>query len=106
MILALEQKNDQIRAEMNTGRTELHVWQNSEKAERCMKMLRRNDYRAEKDKNPTRESDCCRWLLNSSGYDTWCNTRHHSFLWVTADPGCGKSSCQRHLWMIFYRKLN
>jgi hypothetical protein len=87
MILALEQKNDQILAEMNTDRTELQAWQNSEKAERCMKMLRRNDYRAEKDKNPIRESDFCRWLLNSSGYDTWRNKRRPSSLWVTADPG-------------------
>ncbi|KAF7552049.1 hypothetical protein G7Z17_g4593 [Cylindrodendrum hubeiense] len=44
-----------------------------------------------KARNPTAAKGTCTWLLRHPTYESWFGNPHSSFLWLSADPGCGKS---------------
>jgi hypothetical protein len=50
-----------------------------------------SDYRAHKNRNPPRTAGTCEWFLAHEKYTSWVKERKSSLLWVSADPGCGKS---------------
>lgn len=39
----------------------------------------------------------CRWFLNHRTFQAWKNSDHADLLWLSADPGCGKSVLSRAL---------
>ncbi|KAI5840896.1 hypothetical protein BZA05DRAFT_427763 [Tricharina praecox] len=47
---------------------------------KCLRCLYTSDYESHKDRNPKRVDGTLEWFL-----------RHENLLWVTADPGCGKT---------------
>ncbi|KAI9744634.1 MAG: hypothetical protein M1818_002163 [Claussenomyces sp. TS43310] len=51
----------------------------------------------QKDTNPSREKDTCLWVLNNPRFRDWRDKSTSTLLWVTADPGCGKSVLSRAL---------
>lgn len=55
------------------------------------------NYEAQKDRNPMATSNTCRWFLNHSHYHRWRDSTTSELLWVSADPGCGKSVLARTL---------
>ena len=68
---------------------ELHF---SDEESRCFEVLRTSDYQAAKDRNPERLPGTCKWLLEHSTYQDWASKASQAWLlWVSADPGCGKS---------------
>ncbi|KAF8863616.1 hypothetical protein BDZ45DRAFT_583384, partial [Acephala macrosclerotiorum] len=65
----------------------------------CMKIFGICDYQQHKDRNPLRVPGTCGWLLEHPNFKAWRDSENETsnLLWVTADPGCGKSVLARTL---------
>ena len=63
----------------------------------CHQALKTSTYEAYKNVNPKREEGTCRWVLDNVLYHHWRGSDRHDLLWITADPGCGKSVLARSL---------
>ncbi|KAH0539023.1 hypothetical protein FGG08_004417 [Glutinoglossum americanum] len=63
----------------------------------CHQTLRTSDYEAHKARNPDRVHGTCQWFLRHVNYRTWLESKTSSLLWVSADPGCGKSVLSKSL---------
>ncbi len=61
-----------------------------------IKMLYSN-YQAGKNVNPERISGTCQWFLGHANFLAWRKNRSSNLLWLSADPGCGKSVIAKHL---------
>lgn len=72
---------------INQGRTE------SEK--KCIQCLTSN-YREARDRNEKRAPGTCQWILENPKFVDW-QKGIVNLLWVSADPGCGKSVLSRAL---------
>ncbi|EHK42503.1 uncharacterized protein TrAtP1_002482 [Trichoderma atroviride] len=59
--------------------------------EEIMQALYTSPYRQRKDRNPDRVTGTCEWFLNHIDYHNWRDSTSSSMLWVSANPGCGKS---------------
>jgi serine/threonine protein kinase len=59
--------------------------------------FRTSQYERYKERNPARVKDTCQWFLQHSRYLYWRNSLTSRILWVSADPGCGKSVLARSL---------
>ena len=44
-----------------------------------------------KDRNPERVDGTCQWFLGHATFSRWLNAPNSALLWVSADPGTGKS---------------
>ncbi|CAG8098795.1 unnamed protein product [Penicillium olsonii] len=64
---------------------------------KCHKALKTSNYESFKDINPSRASGTCQWVLESPTYLNWRDSLSNSLLWVSADPGCGKSVLSKSL---------
>ncbi|MCJ1326201.1 hypothetical protein MMC10_002865 [Thelotrema lepadinum] len=62
---------------------------------RCLQCLT-SDYRGGKDRNMQRVSGTCEWVLKHPNFCHW-NRDETKLLWISADPGCGKSVLSRAL---------
>ncbi|KAF2489696.1 hypothetical protein BU16DRAFT_495019, partial [Lophium mytilinum] len=49
------------------------------------------DYEKFKDRNPTRLEGTCQWVLRHGNFRNWKDDSSSGLLWLSADPGCGKS---------------
>ncbi|KAI2617195.1 hypothetical protein GGR54DRAFT_218280 [Hypoxylon sp. NC1633] len=54
-------------------------------------------YKDRKDRNPERVDGTCEWFTTHSLFNQWRDSKQSSLLWVSADPGCGKSVLAKHL---------
>lgn len=54
-------------------------------------------YKEAKDRNRLRVPGTCEWFVQHALFRQWRSSNAHSMLWVSADPGCGKSVLARHL---------
>lgn len=50
-----------------------------------------------KNRNLKRSPGTCKWFLHHRHFQDWLDEPMSSCLWVTADPGCGKSVLCKHL---------
>ncbi|KAI9765965.1 MAG: hypothetical protein M1840_006972, partial [Geoglossum simile] len=69
----------------------------SENECKCQQLLRTSDYESYKDRNPDRVERTCQWFLKHPNFQTWHQSNTSSLLWVSADPGCGKSVLSKSL---------
>ncbi|KAK0727869.1 putative ankyrin repeat-containing protein, partial [Lasiosphaeria miniovina] len=58
--------------------------------------LKKTPYQEHKDRNPDRIPGTCEWFIEHKLFRGWLETRSEA-LWVSADPGCGKSVLAKHL---------
>ncbi|KAL9581837.1 MAG: hypothetical protein Q9212_003659 [Teloschistes hypoglaucus] len=63
---------------------------------RHIQMLYSN-YEQGKNVNPERIPGTCEWFLHHPGFLTWRKIQKSSLLWLSADPGCGKSVLSKFL---------
>jgi hypothetical protein len=49
------------------------------------------------DPNPDRVPGTCKWFLDHPGFQRWKESRSADLLWLSADPGCGKSVLSKAL---------
>jgi hypothetical protein len=62
----------------------------------CLRALARSDYEVGKNINPLRVAGTCQWVLQNSKFIKWTKDQT-GMIWVTADPGAGKSVLCRAL---------
>ncbi len=97
-LLETHRQQDEASSKTLSGEVRRGVeYQAIEEASSCHKSLRVSEYEFNKDKNPPRIPGTCEWFLRHSRYRKWLETTTSAWLWVTADPGCGKSVLSRHL---------
>ncbi|KAI4246671.1 MAG: hypothetical protein LQ352_006335 [Teloschistes flavicans] len=63
---------------------------------RHIRMLYSN-YEQGKNINPERTPGTCEWFLSHADFLIWRKTQGSSLLWLSADPGCGKSVLSKYL---------
>ena len=56
-----------------------------------------SNYEAHKNLNPNRIHGTCEWFLNHTSFLVWRESQSSSLLWLSADPGCGKSVLSKYL---------
>jgi ankyrin repeat protein len=61
----------------------------------CHRRFRTSDYKAHKNQNPVAINGTCRWVLENSKFLRWQSNATDDILWISADPGCGKSVLSR-----------
>ncbi|UKZ68657.1 uncharacterized protein TrAtP1_009679 [Trichoderma atroviride] len=62
-----------------------------------LKRLYTSLYKDRKDRNPPRVPGTCDWFVTHEDFQTWNESHSSAMLWVSADPGCGKSVLVKHL---------
>ncbi|KAI4117565.1 MAG: hypothetical protein LQ338_007526 [Usnochroma carphineum] len=55
------------------------------------------DYESQKNQNPERVLGTCLWTLDNPKYIGWRDDDAKKLLWISADPGCGKSVLARYI---------
>ncbi|KAI9891857.1 MAG: hypothetical protein M1814_002242, partial [Vezdaea aestivalis] len=69
----------------------------SEEEYKCLQTLYHSDYNEHKSRNPVRTAGTCKWVLGHRHYLQWKDGKSSNLLWISADPGCGKSVLARFL---------
>jgi hypothetical protein len=54
-------------------------------------------YEQFKDRNPDRREGTCQWVLEHENFRNWKESSSSGLLWISADPGCGKSVLSKSL---------
>ena len=62
-----------------------------------LKSLDKSPYRDRKDLNPVRIQGTCEWFAAHELFQDWQESKSSRMLWVSANPGCGKSVLARYL---------
>ncbi|KAF9879367.1 hypothetical protein CkaCkLH20_02910 [Colletotrichum karsti] len=68
-----------------------------ERKRQALRRLNPSSYESHKDRNPPAAVNTCRWFVEHQNFRDWLSEQSSSLLWVSADPGCGKSVLARHL---------
>jgi ankyrin repeat protein len=55
------------------------------------------EYEQFKDRNPDRREGTCQWVLQHENFRNWKESSSSRLLWISADPGCGKSVLSKSL---------
>ncbi|KIX01605.1 uncharacterized protein Z518_09331 [Rhinocladiella mackenziei CBS 650.93] len=63
----------------------------------CHQAFKTSTYEHFKNVNPDRVDGTCQWVLSHPHYLQWCTNVHDDLLWISADPGCGKSVLTKSL---------
>lgn len=64
---------------------------------RCHQAFKTSNYEEQKNVNPDRVEGTCQWVLTHSQYLKWHKSNNNDLLWISADPGCGKSVLAKSL---------
>lgn len=62
-----------------------------------LKCLNKSPYQDRKDRNPDRVPGTCDWFGSHKLFLDWQESKSSRMLWVSADPGCGKSVLAKYL---------
>ncbi|KAL7796464.1 ankyrin repeat-containing domain protein [Trichoderma afarasin] len=65
--------------------------------ERIMQALYTSPYQQRKNRNPDRVPGTCEWFMHHHNFHRWQDSISSSMLWVSANPGCGKSVLAKYL---------
>ena len=87
----------------NTFRGENPSTANSKEEAECITLFRTTDYEFDKNKNPSRVPGTCEWVLKHPVFRKWDREDSIGWLWITANPGCGKSVLARFLTEDFHK---
>ena len=93
----IQQRFDTLIDELETSRKEQEDSNMSKVESECLHTLRTLDYESDKSRIAERVPGTCQWFLSHEKYQSWLNETHSQLLWVTADPGCGKSVLSKFL---------
>src|SRR6266699_739264 len=72
-------------------------WRLTDEERNCIQMFRTSEYEQHKARNPDPADETCQWFLQHQKFHNWRESRTSSLLWVSADPGCGKSVLAKSL---------
>lgn len=71
--------------------------QQIEDQRRCHQVFKTSTYEQHKNNNPDRAEGTCQWVLQNAQYLRWWESSCNDILWISADPGCGKSVLAKSL---------
>lgn len=80
---------------------QLAIGRSSNLVQSLMSSLEKVNYKAHRARNPTAVEGTCRWILRHPRYQDWLHSTGASFLWISGDPGSGKSVLASFLVDIF-----
>lgn len=63
----------------------------------CLRASKTSTYERFKNINGDRIVGTCRWALDHPHYQGWLKNPNNDLLWISADPGCGKSVLSKSL---------
>jgi hypothetical protein len=63
----------------------------------CHQVFKTSTYEQFKNINPDRVKQTCQWALSHPLYQRWKESATDDLLWISADPGCGKSVLSKSL---------
>ncbi|KAE8362703.1 hypothetical protein BDV27DRAFT_15755 [Aspergillus caelatus] len=69
----------------------------TDQQQKCHQVFKTSSYEQHKDINPDRVSGTCQWALQNPYYLDWWTSNCDDLLWISADPGCGKSVLSKSL---------
>lgn len=69
----------------------------NEEHRKCHQVFKTSTYEYFKNINPDRVQETCQWVLNHPQYQRWNESATDDLLWISADPGCGKSVLSKSL---------
>ncbi|KAG7152782.1 putative ankyrin repeat protein like [Verticillium longisporum] len=99
--LVSDPKLQQLLSNANTAiveQTQKHeIRYENERQIECHRAFKTSKYEEFKNINPDRIPGTCKWVLEHPQYMQWCQGGHDDLLWISADPGCGKSVLARSL---------
>lgn len=72
-------------------------WRWEDEKSECLQNFYTSEYETFKARIEDRVPNTCQWLLCNEKYRKWLETSTSDLLWVTADPGCGKSVLSKSL---------
>ncbi|KAL8762358.1 MAG: hypothetical protein Q9184_001620 [Pyrenodesmia sp. 2 TL-2023] len=78
------------------GRRQKGRYQNIQ-ARDCHRTFKTSDYESLKNINPDRAEGTCEWVFKHPCYRNWYENPNDDLLWISADPGCGKSVLSKSL---------
>jgi ankyrin repeat domain-containing protein 50 len=95
-------KSDIMDVKNTVERIEQKISTDQSAVDQFLQLLYENacPYEANKDRNPRRVAGTCNWFTNHRKFVDWNSStpgKATSLLYVTADPGCGKSVLSRYL---------
>ena len=93
----LQKQHVEIIEELKVSRTEKNTRQQTKEEHECHQAFRTSDYEAYKKRNPDKVAGTCRWFLDHPNYNYWLENPGSGLLWISADPGCGKSVLSKSL---------
>ena len=94
---SIQQKTEQMAVDLKQSIEEQRDWHRTEEEIRCLQALCTTTYLDHKDLNPDRVHGTCQWFLKNGRFHEWAESDSSELLWVTADPGCGKSVLSKSL---------
>ncbi|KAF7513467.1 hypothetical protein GJ744_008761 [Endocarpon pusillum] len=80
-----------------TQAQEENIRHKEERHRKCHQIFKTSEYERHKSQNHDRVKGTCQWVLENPRYQSWLESSHNDLLWITADPGCGKSVLCRSL---------
>jgi ankyrin repeat domain-containing protein 50 len=94
----VQQTTDKTLKAIEMEREEKQSWRQTEKERECHQVFRNSiKYEEYKDRNRNRVPGTCKWFLEHPKFINWRNEQSSSLIWVSADPGCGKSVLSKAL---------
>lgn len=99
--IEVQQSFDTLLAEFKSSHEDQKRWNLSQTESECFCVLRTSDYESDKSRIADRVPGTCEWFLSHHKYQSWLSESHSRMLWVTADPGCGKSVLSKYLVDIY-----
>lgn len=93
----VQQRSEALLSELVVSREEQKGWKMSQVESECLETLRTVDYESDKSRIADSVKGTCKWFTAHNKYRSWLRETHSRLLWVTADPGCGKSVLSKFL---------
>lgn len=93
----IEELGSKLLAEMKSSKEEQQNQRLDDQMTECLQALRTSEYESHKDRNPNRVDGTCHWVTDHPNYRYWRTHEEANLLWISADPGCGKSVLSKFL---------
>jgi ankyrin repeat protein len=96
-IKGINQRLDQASSQQEQHHREKVTFALTDQQKRCLQTFEISSYEEQKNINPRKVEGTCIWALQSAEYIRWSESSCNDLLWVSADPGCGKSVLSRSI---------
>jgi ankyrin repeat domain-containing protein 50 len=96
-ISEIRQRFEDIQKTVECNESWRRWYAREEKVKTFLKALYNCPYKDRKDRNSEHVPGTCQWFTSHPLFQHWNSSQGSSLLWVSADPGCGKSVLAKYL---------